>query len=203
MKLTTEHQSDIAVVRVGESRLMYPLLSDFASTVAALIESGERKLIVDLSDVSYVDRRVDRLPDGHVSAGGSGGRYAQARWRAETRRNHADDDGGAELHRSAPRRIQRREKLRSPEMHTIKTSTGMTLPLDGDLLAVVETLYKELKAQHGLDRSFEQMMQEIRHLVDQMDEADRRAYLIESLFLNTVTYENEKLGAYMRKLTNP
>ena len=88
-------------------------------------------------------------------------------------------------------------------MHTIKTSTGMTLPLDGDLLAVVETLYKELTAQHGLDRSFEQMMQEIRHLVDQMDEADRRAYLIESLFLNTVTYENEKLGAYMRKLTNP
>ena len=27
------------------------------------------------------------------------------------------------------------------------------------------------------------------------------AYLIESLFLNSVTYENEKLGAYMRKLT--
>ena len=44
-------------------------------------------------------------------------------------------------------------------------------------------------------------MLEIRHLVDQMDEADRRAYLIESLFLNSVTYENEKLGAYVRKLT--
>lgn len=86
-------------------------------------------------------------------------------------------------------------------MHTIKTSTGVALPLDGDLLAVMETLYKELTAQHGLDRSFEQMMQEIQHLVDQMDEGDRRAYLVESLFLNTVTYENEKLGAYMRKLT--
>ena len=86
-------------------------------------------------------------------------------------------------------------------MRSIKMSTGTTLPLDGDLLAVLETLYKELTARHGLDRSFEQMMQEIRHLVDQMDEADRYAYLVESLFLNTVTYENEKLGAYMRKLT--
>ena len=28
-----------------------------------------------------------------------------------------------------------------------------------------------------------------------------RAYFVESLFLSTVTYENEKLGAYMRKLT--
>ena len=44
------------------------------------------------------------------------------------------------------------------------------------------------------------MMREIRHLIDQMTDADRRAYLIESLFLNTVTYENEKAGAYLRKL---
>ncbi|HAK55271.1 MAG: hypothetical protein QF463_14240 [Vicinamibacterales bacterium] len=86
-------------------------------------------------------------------------------------------------------------------MRTIKTTTGATLALDGDLLAVMETLYKELTGQHGLDRSFEQMMQEIQHLVEQMTEEDRRAYLVESLFLNTVTYENEKLGAYMRKLT--
>ena len=86
-------------------------------------------------------------------------------------------------------------------MRTIKTTTGATLALDGDLLAVIETLCRELAAQHGLDRTFEQTMQEIQHLVEQMDEADRRAYLIESLFLNTVTYENEKLGAYMRRLT--
>ena len=45
------------------------------------------------------------------------------------------------------------------------------------------------------------MVQEIGHLVDQMTEDERRAYFVESLFLNTVTYENEKLGAYMRKLT--
>ena len=69
-------------------------------------------------------------------------------------------------------------------------------------MAIMETLHKELTAQSGLDRTFEQTMQEIRHVVDQMTEDERLAYLIESLFLNTVTYENEKLGAYMRKLTD-
>ncbi len=34
-----------------------------------------------------------------------------------------------------------------------------------------------------------------------MTEEERRAYLMESLFLNTVKYENDKLEAYMRKLT--
>jgi hypothetical protein len=45
------------------------------------------------------------------------------------------------------------------------------------------------------------MMREINHLIDQMDEAERRTYLLESIFLNTVKYENDKLEAYMRKLT--
>jgi hypothetical protein len=45
------------------------------------------------------------------------------------------------------------------------------------------------------------MVKEIHHLIDQMDDAERRAYLAESLFLNTVKYENDKLEAYMKKLT--
>jgi hypothetical protein len=44
------------------------------------------------------------------------------------------------------------------------------------------------------------MMREIRHLTEQMTEDERQTYLVESLFLNTVSYENERLGAYMRKL---
>ena len=44
------------------------------------------------------------------------------------------------------------------------------------------------------------MMREISHLIDQMAEEDRRTYLIESLFLNTVKYENDKLEAYMRRI---
>ena len=86
-------------------------------------------------------------------------------------------------------------------MKTISTTTGAEIALDGDLLAIMETLYKEVTAKRGLDRSFEDMMREITHLIDQMAEEDRRTYLLESLFLNTVKYENDKLDAYMRKLT--
>jgi hypothetical protein len=86
-------------------------------------------------------------------------------------------------------------------MRTIKTSAGTEIGLDGDLLAVLEALSLALHARHGLDYHFEDTVREIHHLVEQMDEEERRAYLIESLFLNSVTYENEKLGAYMRKLT--
>ena len=87
-------------------------------------------------------------------------------------------------------------------MRIIKTTTGAPITLDGDLLAVMEALYREVTAKRALERSFEDMVKEIQHLIDQMDEDERRAYLAESLFLNTVKYENDKLEAYMRKLSN-
>jgi Zn-dependent M32 family carboxypeptidase len=86
-------------------------------------------------------------------------------------------------------------------MRTIKTRNGAPITLDGDLLAIMEALYQEVTARKDLDRSFEDMVKEIHHLIDQMDEAERRTYLAESLFLNTVKYENDKLEAYMKKLT--
>jgi hypothetical protein len=45
------------------------------------------------------------------------------------------------------------------------------------------------------------MIQGIRQLIDQMTEDERRAYLAESLFLNSVKYENDRVEAYMRKLS--
>ena len=86
-------------------------------------------------------------------------------------------------------------------MKTIKTTTGADIVLDGDILAIMETLYREVTARKELERSFEDMLREINHLIDQMSEDERKAYLLESLFLNTVKYENDKLEAYMRKLT--
>jgi hypothetical protein len=85
-------------------------------------------------------------------------------------------------------------------MRTIKTTSGTDIPLDGDLLAIMEALYKDVTAKRELERSFEDMLREINHLIDQMDDSERRAYLLESLFLNTVKYENDKLEAYMRKI---
>ena len=86
-------------------------------------------------------------------------------------------------------------------MRTIKTTSGVAITLDGDLLAIMETLYHEVTARQALERSFEDMVKEIQHLIAQMDDGERRAYLAESLFLNTVKYENDKLDAYMRKLS--
>jgi hypothetical protein len=86
-------------------------------------------------------------------------------------------------------------------MRTIKTSGGTRIALDGDLLAVMEALYQEVTAKRELERSFDDMVKEIDHLIGQMSEQERRTYLAESLFLNTVKYENDKLEAYMKKLT--
>lgn len=87
-------------------------------------------------------------------------------------------------------------------MRTIQTTTGASIALDGDLLAVLEALYLEITVKKDFDRSFEDMMQEINHLIDQMTDAERRAYMVESLFLNTVKYENDRAEAYVRKLSN-
>jgi hypothetical protein len=86
-------------------------------------------------------------------------------------------------------------------MRSIKTTTGAEIALDGDLLAIIETLFQEVTARRQLDRSYEDMMREIRHLIDQMTDTERRDYLAESLFHNTVRFENERLGVYLQKLT--
>jgi enamine deaminase RidA (YjgF/YER057c/UK114 family) len=85
-------------------------------------------------------------------------------------------------------------------MRSVRLSTGHELTLDGDILAVLESLYREVTLRQELRVSFEDMMKEIQALVDQMTEEERKRYLVESLFLNSVTYENEMLDAYMRKL---
>jgi hypothetical protein len=86
-------------------------------------------------------------------------------------------------------------------MRTIKMTNGTQVTLDGDLLSVLEALYIEVTAKRELERTFEDMVREIQHLIQQMTDEERRQYLAESLFLNTVSYENERLGAYMKKLT--
>ena len=86
-------------------------------------------------------------------------------------------------------------------MRTIKLTTGADLPLDGDLLTVLESLYREVTLKRDLARTFADMVREIQHVIEQMTDDERRQYLSESLFLNAVSYENERLGAYVKKLT--
>lgn len=86
-------------------------------------------------------------------------------------------------------------------INRVKMLTGHEIPLDGDLLYMLESLYREVALKRELKASFDDMMNEIVNLVDGMDQEARKQYLVESLFLNTVTYENERLSAYMKKLT--
>jgi anti-anti-sigma factor len=87
MNLNTERAHGVAVVRVGESRLMYPLLSDFSTAVTSLIASGERKLLIDLSAVGYVDSAtIGCLMDLYRQAAAAGGtlKLAGVQKRVET-----------------------------------------------------------------------------------------------------------------------
>jgi anti-sigma B factor antagonist len=55
MNLQTETRGDVKIVRVKEERLVYSMLGSFFTEVSKLIESGARKVVLDLSAVAYVD----------------------------------------------------------------------------------------------------------------------------------------------------
>src|SRR5207342_421749 len=127
-----------------------------------------------------------------------GRRRAAAGRRQQARRDDADDDWRAQLPQDVSGRGWSTPELRELTMRSIKTTSGAEIVLDGDLLAVLETLYHEVTARKELERSFEDMNREINHLIEQLTDDERRAYLAESLFLNQVKYENDKLESYLR-----
>src|SRR4029079_5844699 len=55
MNVKTEQLGGVSIVRVGETRLMYPILSDFSSAVSGLVAAGQREILIDRSPVTYVD----------------------------------------------------------------------------------------------------------------------------------------------------
>ena len=74
MNLTINSVNDVAVVRVADARLMYPMLSEFANAVTGLIGAGERRVLIDLSAVNYVDSAsIGCLMDLYRQASAAGG----------------------------------------------------------------------------------------------------------------------------------
>ena len=55
MNLITDRTNDIVIVRVGETRLMYPILGDFSSAINGLVSAGNHEILIDLTPVTYVD----------------------------------------------------------------------------------------------------------------------------------------------------
>lgn len=85
-------------------------------------------------------------------------------------------------------------------MRTIRTRTGTSVVPDGDLLAILDVLYREVTLRQELARSFDDMSREIANLIAQMTASELRKYLQEALFVNTVTYENQKAAAYIKRV---
>jgi len=55
MQLAVEARGDVRIVRVQEPKLTYPVLSSFFAEVRQLVETGARKVLIDLQSVSYID----------------------------------------------------------------------------------------------------------------------------------------------------
>ena len=87
MNLTTDRAHGVAIVRIGETRMMYPLLADFSGAVMGLLTSGDKKVMIDLSKVTYVDSAtIGCLMDLYRQATAAGGelRLAGVNKRVET-----------------------------------------------------------------------------------------------------------------------
>ncbi len=109
MNLTTGRSQGISIVRVNEARLMYPLLSEFAGTVTSLIGSGERRVLLDLSAVTYVDSAtIGCLMDLYRQATAAGGalRLAGVRKQVETMLTMTGAQELLEIHADAPSAIR-------------------------------------------------------------------------------------------------
>ena len=61
-------------------------------------------------------------------------------------------------------------------MPRVRLSTGAFLELDGELLSVLEALYREVTLKRQLQVTFKDMMKEIEGLVAQMGDQERRLY---------------------------
>ncbi len=109
MNLTTETSNDVAVVRIGESRLMYPLLSEFSNAVTQLLASGTRKVVVDLSSVGYVDSAtIGCLMDLYRQANAAGGalKLAGVQKRVETMLTMTSAQNFIEVHPDEPSAVK-------------------------------------------------------------------------------------------------
>lgn len=84
-------------------------------------------------------------------------------------------------------------------MRAITTLSGSRIELDGDVLAILEAISRDLARLQVLDYGFEDVDREIQHVIAQLTDEELRAYLKESLFMSFNRYENDQLAALVRK----
>jgi hypothetical protein len=88
-------------------------------------------------------------------------------------------------------------------MRVITTVSGTRIELDGDVLAVLETISRDLARRQVLDYGFEDVEREIQHVIAQLDEEELRTYLKESLFMSFNRYENDRMVKIVARASQP
>jgi len=109
MNVTTEHHGKVSIVRVGEPRLMYPILSDFSSAVSALVSAGNNEILIDLTPVTYVDSAtIGCLMDLYRQVHGAGGhlKLSGVQKRVETMLSMTGAQNFIEIHADEPSAVK-------------------------------------------------------------------------------------------------
>ena len=92
-------------MRVGEERLVYPLLPTFADTVKTMIKDGAHNVLIDLSPVVYVDSAsIGCLMDLYRQSTAAGGtlKLASVQKRVETMLTMTGAQHFIEIHGDEP-----------------------------------------------------------------------------------------------------
>lgn len=84
-------------------------------------------------------------------------------------------------------------------MRIVHTIHGTPIEVDGDVLAVIETISRDLARYKGLDYGFEDVDKEFQVLLAQFTCDELRTYLKESLFMSFNRFENERLWEIVKK----
>ena len=109
MNVKTDHTGGVAIVRVGETRLMYPILSDFSTAVSGLVATGKREILIDLTPVTYVDSAtIGCLMDLYRQVHGAGGhlKLSGVQKRVETMLTMTGAQNFIEIHPDEPSAVK-------------------------------------------------------------------------------------------------
>ena len=109
MNVKTDHTGGVAIVRVGETRLMYPILSDFSTAVSGLVAAGQKQILIDLTPVTYVDSAtIGCLMDLYRQVSGAGGRLklSGVQKRVETMLTMTGAQNFIEIHPDEPSAVK-------------------------------------------------------------------------------------------------
>ena len=109
MNVKTDHTGGVAIVRVGETRLMYPILSDFSTAVSALVAAGQKQILIDLTPVTYVDSAtIGCLMDLYRQVHAAGGhlKLSGVQKRVETMLTMTGAQNFIEIHADEPSAVK-------------------------------------------------------------------------------------------------